>query len=422
MSTDTEISGPHYDVIVIGGGASGMMAAGRAGECGKRVLLVEKNKVVGKKLSITGGGRCNITNAEKDTRKFLENYGDAAKFLFSPFSQFGMAQTFVFFGSKDLPLVTQARKRVFPESEDARDVTAVMKKYATKNGVTLNTGTRVHEFILKDGVIVGIKTSKGTFLADNFVLATGGAAHQETGSTGEGLEWLSALGHTVHEPNPNIVPLIAEEEWAKKLSGKTLSFMKITFSDAKGTKKTRFSKTGKILFTHFGVSGPLILNAAHAVKQLLKHGPVTATIDMYPDTEVGTLRNRVLEAFNMHKNKELRSVLKEFVPAGMSEAVAEQFSPELRTMRVHSVPKEVRNQLVDRLKAMPLTITGTMGLDWAVISDGGVELSEVDTKTMRSKKYPNLYFTGDVLHINRPSGGYSLQLCWTTGWVAGSNV
>lgn len=422
MSTNEEHIGAHYDVIVIGAGASGMMAAGRAAECGRRVLLVEKNKVVGKKLSITGGGRCNITNAEKDARKFLENYGDAAKFLFSPYAQFGMAQTFVFFSSKGLPLVTEARKRVFPETQNAEDVTAVMKKYVTKNGVTLKTGTRVRNFIVREGVIRGIETNNGSFSADSFVLATGGAAHQETGSTGEGIQWLTELGHTVYKPNPNIVPLTVEEDWVKNISGKTLSFMKITFSDLNETKKTKFSKIGKILFTHFGVSGPLILNAAHEVKSLLRDGPVRAYIDMYPDTEIGTLRNRVLEVFNLHKNKSLKNVLKEFVPAGMSEAVAAQLSPELQEMRVHSVSKESRQELVDRLKAMPMTITGTMGLDWAVISDGGVDLTEVDTKTMRSKMHDNLYFTGDVLHINRPSGGFSLQLCWTTGWVAGSSA
>ncbi len=422
MSTKSGNRGAHYDVIVMGGGASGMMAAGRAAECGKRVLLVEKNKVLGKKLSISGGGRCNITNAEKDVRKLLSNFGDADKFLFSPFSQFGMAETFSFFAAHGLPLVVEARKRAFPESQKAEDVTNTMKQYCIKQNVTLKTDTRVESFIMDEGNIVGIETNRGPFSADSFVLATGGSSHPETGASGEGIEWLKELGHTVYSPSPNIVPLMVDEDWVKDLSGKTLSFMKITFSDLNESKKTRFSKTGKILFTHFGLSGPLILNAAHEVKQILKHGHVRAYIDMYPDTEVGTLRNRVLEVFNINKNKELRNVLKEFVPAGMSEAVAAQLSPELQAMRVHSVGKEDRHALVERLKAMPLTVTGTMGMDWAVISDGGVELSEVDTKTMCSKKHTNLYFTGDVLHINRPSGGYGLQLCWTTGWVAGSNV
>lgn len=399
-----------------------MMAAGRAAERGKRVLLVEKNKQLGKKLDTTGGGRCNILNAEEDPRKLLEFYGDAAKFLHSPFSQHGMEDSRTFFESRGLPIVVEARKRAFPESQDARDVTRTMKEYVTKHGVTLRLGTRVDGLIVEDGKLLGIETTRGSFSADTFILATGGSAKADTGASSAGVTWLTQFGHKVYDPNPNIVPLKVDEKWVKDISGVTLSFMKITFYDHQFSKKTKFSRTGKILFTHFGLSGPLILNAAHEVKKLLHYGRVNATIDMYPDTDVGTLRNRVLEVFNINKNKELRNVLKEFVPHGMDTAVAAQLGPDLQTMRVHSVGKEERNELVDRLKAMPVTITGTMGMDWAVISDGGVELSEVDTKTMRSKKVDNLYFTGDVLHINRPSGGYSLQLCWTTGWVAGQNA
>jgi len=415
-------TGQHYDVIVIGGGASGMMAAGRAAERGKRVLLLEKNKVLGKKLSITGGGRCNILNAEEDARALLEHYGEASKFLHSPFSQHGMKDSWDFFESRGLPLVVEAKKRAFPESQKATDVTQVMKKYVTDNNVELKTGTKVLGFTIDDGKIIGVETNNGLFTSEAYVLATGGYSHQETGSTGEGTEWLRELGYTVHEPNPDIVPLTVEDKWVKDLSGTTLSFMKITFAPERAKVKGRFSRVGKILFTHFGVSGPLILNAAHDVKILLAHGPVDAVIDMYPDTEIGTLRNRVIEIFNQNKNKTLKNILKEFVPAGMSEAVAAQLSPELSDMKVHSVGKEERLELVGRLKAMPFTITGTMGMDWAVISDGGVDLTEVDTKTMRSKLHDNLYFTGDVLNINRQTGGYSLQLCWTTGYVVGSSV
>lgn len=411
-----------YDVIVIGAGPSGMMAAGRAAERGKRVLLIEKNKVFGKKLSITGGGRCNILNAEENERALIAHYGDAGKYLFSAFAQHGMQDSWDFFESRGLPLVVEARKRAFPETQSAEDVTRVMEQYVKQNNVELKLKTKVTEILTDGGIVTAVKTNNGTFNCKKLIMSTGGASHQETGSTGEGFSWLTDLGHTVHAPSPDIVPLTVEDEWVKNASGKTLSFMKITFASARSKKEGKFSKTGKILFTHFGLSGPLILNSSRQVSELLQSGPVEATIDMYPDTEINVLRNRVLEVFNANKNKALKNVLKEFVPAGMSSVVAEQLDEEFLETKVNEVTKEMRNALSDRLKAMPLTITGTKGMDWAVISDGGVDLKEVDTKTMRSKLYENLYLTGDVLHINRPSGGFSLQLCWTTGWVAGSHV
>lgn len=421
MSTSPHISA-HFDVIVIGGGASGMFAAGVAAEKGKRVLLLEKNKELGKKLSITGGGRCNITNAEKDVRKLLAHYGDAAKFLFSPFSQFGVEETFAFFESHNLPLIVEKGKRAFPETQSAPDVTATLKQNLTQHRVTLKTGVKVHGFIVEDEKIVGVHTNKEAYAADSYILATGGSSHSSTGSTGEGVEWLRELGHTVHKPNPDIVPLKVEDQWVKDLKGTSLSFMKITFTDLHNSKKLRFSKTGRLLFTHFGLSGPLILNAAHEVKKILRHGPVRAYIDLYPDTEVGTLRNRVMEAFAINKNKALRNVLKDFLPAGMASSIMSLLPTALREQKVHSVTKEERHALVDLLKGLPLVVTDTMGYEWAVVSDGGVDLSEIDTKTMRSKLHDNLYVTGDVLNVTRPSGGYSLQLCWTTGYIAGKNV
>lgn len=399
-----------------------MMAAGRAAERGRRVLLIEKNKELGKKLSITGGGRCNIFNAEEDIHKLLENYGEASRFLYSPFSQHGMQDSHDFFEKRGLNIVVEARKRAFPKSQRASDVTDTMKKYVTSNNVELKTNTKVKGFRIEDGKIIGVETSNGLYVADTYVLSTGGSSYKDTGSTGEGVDWLKDLGYTIHKSKPNIVPLTVQESWVKAISGTTLSFMKITFGTDLKKSEGRFSRLGKILFTHFGVSGPLILNSAHEVKKLLEEDFVKSSIDMYPDTEIGTLRKRVLEVFNKNKNKTLKNVLKEIVPSGMSEAVASHLKSGLQDTKIHSIGKEERNELVDILKAMPLTITGTMGMDWAVISDGGIDLKEVDTKTMQSKIHSNLYFTGDMLHINRPSGGFSLQLCWTTGFVVGSNV
>jgi predicted Rossmann fold flavoprotein len=404
-----------FDVIVIGGGAAGMMAAGQAASRGKNVLLLEKNRELGEKLKITGGGRCNITNAEYDNRILLSHYGKAADFLYSPFSQFSVENTFTFFESLGLPLVIQARNRAFPNTEKAEDVFRVLNKFCIKNNVRVRTACKVKKINFKNGQITSVETNIGEFFGKSFILATGGVSHPETGSNGDGFNWLRDLGHSVQEPTPTIVPLSVEENWVKSLAGVSLSFMKITFF-LEGQRK--FSETGKILFTHFGLSGPLILNSASKVHDLLQEGLVTAQIDAFPDTDLGSLDKKIINLFDQNKNKEFKSVFKELVPRNMSAALSTlvDISPEAK---IHSISRDQRKSIVNLLKAMPITINGLMGNDRAVSADGGVMLSEIDTKTMKSKLFDNLYIIGDLLHINRPSGGYSLQLCWTTGYVAG---
>lgn len=410
---------PVYDVVVIGGGASGMMAAGCAAARGKRVLLLEKNRTLGAKLKISGGGRCNITNAEYDIHLFLSNYGKAAPFLFSPFSQFGVKDTFSFFESRGLPLVIQARKRAFPETEKATDVCRTLEQYLKQTGVTVKTGITVKKILVIDDQVTEVVTTSDTYIGNAYILATGGVSHPETGSTGDGFTWLETIGHTIKKPTPTIVPIAVSDPWIHMLSGLSLSFMKITFY-LEGKKQ--FAKTGKILFTHFGLSGPLILNSASQVSDLLYSGLVTAKIDAYPDTDSGALEKQIIKVFDANKNKMLKNILKEIVPDGLQEAMPVLLKDIYFETKVHSITKEERKQIVHILKALPVTITNLMGYDRAVVADGGVALSEIDTKTMRSKKYKNLYVTGDLLHINRPSGGFSLQLCWTTGYVAGSHA
>lgn len=408
-----------YDIIVIGGGPAGIMAAGRAAERGKKVLLLEKNKKLGEKLKISGGGRCNITNAEEDTRLFLKHYGKAEQFLYSIFAQFSNKDTFTFFEKKGLPLVVQARKRAFPHTEKSIDVFNTLEQYMKEGNVTVKTSSPVSRIIAADGTIQGVVVGQETYTAQSYILATGGISHAETGSTGDGFNWLQSLGHTVAAPTPSIVPLAVRESWVKSLSGVSLSFMKITFS-VEGKKK--FSKTGKLLFTHFGLSGPLILNAAGKVGDLLQEGKVTAAIDAYPDTDHGSLAEKILTIFENNKNKLLKNIFDDIVPHGMIEAVFSLLPTLDPETKVHSVTKEQRKLLVDTLKALPMTITGLMGFDRAVVADGGIPLTEMDMKTMRSRLYSNLFITGDLLHITRPSGGFSLQLCWTTGYVSGSNA
>lgn len=408
-----------FDVIVIGGGPSGMMVAGRAGERGLKVLLLEKNKGLGDKLKITGGGRCNITNAEPNKEKFLSHYGESKDFLYSAFSQYGVKDTFSFFESRGLPLVVEARERAFPKTQKAEDVFKVLEKYLKKNRVTVKTGVRVSQLKASRGIIQSVVADRKTYEARAVVLSTGGLSHPETGATGDGFSWLADLGHTVRQPTPDIVPLAVKEKWVKDLSGVSLSFMKITFFL---DSKKAFSKTGKILFTHFGLSGPLIMNSARAVKDLLRAGMVTAQIDLYPDTDLGNLDKNLVKIFDQNKNRDAKNIIKDFTPDGLDKAVAGLLKNIDLNKKVHSLTVPERKQIIQLLKALPLTITGLLGFDRAVVSDGGVMLTEMDMRTMRSKLYDNLYITGDLLNINRPSGGYSLQLCWTTGFVAGDNI
>lgn len=409
-----------YDVIIVGGGASGMMAAAVAGESGKRVLLIEKNKNLGEKLKISGGGRCNITNAEYDAHKFLAHYGKAAPFLYSPYSQFGVKDTFTFFESHGLPLVVQARNRAFPHTERALDVYLTLEKILKKNNVTILTNSPITRISHKDNQITSVFVKSKEYKAAKYVLATGGISHPETGSTGDGFSFLKNLGHTIIKPTPTIVPLKVPEKWVQTLAGVSLDFMKITFFV---DDKRILTKKGKVLFTHFGLSGPLILNAASEVSGLLEGGKVTATIDCFPDTDHGALDSRIIAVFDANKNKMLKNIFKNIAPEGMSEAIPSLLPETIDpNTKVHSITVPMRKHIVQLLKSLPLTISGLMGYDRAVVSDGGVPLTEIDTKRMKSLIIENLYVTGDLLHINRPSGGYSLQLCWTTGYVAGKQI
>ncbi len=407
-----------WDVIVVGAGASGMMAAGRAAMRGKRVLIVEKNARPGAKLSITGGGRCNVTNAEEDEQALLAHYGAAKDFLHSPFSQFGVNETFDFFQSRGLGLVTQARKRVFPVTERAEDVVRVMEVFCREGDVTIRTGVAVERINVLDGRISGVVVAGEVLTAHAYILATGGLSHPETGSTGDGFAWLSMLGHGVQDPTPTIVPLAVEDEWVKKLAGVTLSAVRVSvLLDG----KRMFALKGDVLCTHFGLSGPLILNSAGKVADLLHEGVVTLQIDAYPQEDVGALDRRVTAVFDENKNKFLKNIWNDIAPLGTAHALLPLLKDIDPQCQVNSVTRDQRRQIVDLLKSLPVMVTGLMGYDRAVVADGGLALSEVDMRTMRSNKYDNLFVTGDLLHISRPSGGYSLQLCWTTGWVAGSH-
>lgn len=408
-----------YDVIVVGGGASGLTAAGVAAESGKRVLLIEKNAELGAKLAISGGGRCNILNAEEDERVLLSHYGEAEPFLYSAFAEFGMNEAVAFFERIGVPIVVEARKRAFPESQHAPSVVVALEDYLRKGKVEVRTNTAIARVKTESSKITSIVAQGFEFTASTYIFSTGGVSHPETGSTGDGFDWLTELGHTVTAPTPTIVPLAAREKWIHKLKGTTLADAKITFF-LDGVRK--FSKKGNILLTHFGLSGPTILNLAGDVADLLYEGSVTATIDMFPSKDIGILDTELVVLFDSNKNKLLRNALPQIIPSATVEELLLLLPKINPDTKVHSVTKEERRMLIDLFKGLPVTISGLMGMSRAVVADGGVVLTEVDMRTMRSKKVSNLFVTGDLLDISRPSGGYSLQLCWTTGYLAGKNA
>lgn len=409
-----------YNTVVIGGGPSGMMCAGFAGSTGKKVLLVEKNYLLGEKLKLTGGGRCNITNAEFDTETFLENFGESKKILYSPLSKFGVQDTFDFFKNLKLPLVIEAKKRAFPKTQDAKDVVKTLTAFMKSNNVTIKNNTSVVS-LKKDGdKIKSITLSSGEKItADNFVIATGGLAAPLTGSTGDGFKFLKKLGHTIDKSQPDIVPLTTSATWVHALSGLTWSFMQISFIQG---DKIRVKKLGKVLFTHFGISGPLILNSALEVNKLLASGPVTASIDLFPDTSESELDKRILKLFEKNTNSRVKNILPELIFKNICAQIINLPDINLSERIINSVTKEERKSLTKKLKHLTFPITGTLDFSNAVTSDGGISTKEVNFSNMTSKLYPNLYVLGDALHISRPSGGFSLQLCWTTGAVAGKHI
>jgi len=409
-----------WDVVVIGGGPAGMMAAGRAAENGAKVILIEKNDSLGKKLLITGGGRCNVTNAEFDNRKLLEKFKDNGKYLFSAFSKWSVKETLDFFHERKMETKIEALQRVFPKSDQARSVWNVLVEYMKKNNVTILSNSPVIGFATNDKKeIVAVKLKNNIHIrAKNFILATGGKSHPETGSTGEGFDWLSKIGHTIIEPNASLVPIAVKDSWVKKIQGVTLQEVKISLFQ---NEVKQAVKSGRVLFTHFGLSGPTILNLSSEVSELLKYGEVKICLDIMPKFDYGQLNKKLQEVFKEHSNKKIVNSLGTIVLPSVAQIIID-LSKIDSEKQSNSVTREERILLVQLLKAVPLEVKELLGVEKAIVTSGGVKLDEIDFKTMQSRLHKNLFLIGDVLNIDRPSGGYSLQLCWTTGFVAGDSV
>ncbi len=417
-----------YDLAVIGGGPAGMIAAGRAAELGARVLLVEKNDRLGKKLIITGGGRCNVTNAEFDTRKLISKYGEKGKFLFSPFAKFGVKETIEFFESRDMPIKVEAENRAFPESNRAESVFEVLDDYIKKGNVTVMYNSAVTGFEVKDGKVTGVKTLVATSTkeksveklieAKSFILATGGKSRPETGSTGDGFTWLAKIGHKITEPDAALVPVKIKNDWVKELQGLALQDVRLSvFQD--GIRQN--SQIGKMLFTHFGLSGPLVLNMSREMKELFNYGEVSLTLDLFPTLNHQELDQKLQDIWKIEQNKLFKNSLKKLILPKLAPVAAKLsgIDPEIF---VNKISREDRLKLIKLLKEMRMSVSGFLGEEKAIVTSGGVALEEVDFKTMQSRLFPNLYLVGDILDFDRPSGGFSLQICWSTGYIAGENA
>ncbi len=413
----------NFDIVIIGGGPAGMMAGISAREHDPRnalsIAIVEKNSSLGKKLLITGGGRCNVTNTEPDTRKLLLKYGEASKYLFSTFSLWNSQSTLDFLKNRGLETKVENEYRAFPITDKAQSVWNVLVQELSIKKIEIISDSPVQSIDIESdsNYKFCIQTSHGILRAQKVIIATGGTSRPDTGSTGDGYIWAQKLGLTVHKPIPSLVPLKVKDAWVSELSGVSLPYVKLTTYQF-GKKCTTVK--GKILFTHIGVSGPTVLNLSKHVGELLGYGDVILEVDTLPDLDYGMLNAKLQEIFKENINKKIGNSLSSLIPNSLIHVVLALSAIDPNT-QCHSVTREERLHLGKNLKHLKLNIDSLLGNDKAIITSGGVDLNEIDFKSMEVKKVPGLYIIGDMLNINRPSGGYSLQLCWSTGFVSGSH-
>lgn len=423
-------------VAVVGGGPAGMMAAITAAEQGHTVSLYEKNEKTGKKLYITGKGRCNVTN-NCDTEEFLKAVCVNRKFLYSAGYGFTSQDTMDFFEKQGLKLKTERGGRVFPVSDHSSDVIAALNRKLKECGVKVYLNQEVAEVLTEEieaeegqtsagrktveakRDVSGIRLSSGkTVRADAVIIATGGISYRSTGSTGDGYRFAREAGHQVTDLSPSLVPLETEEEYPAQMQGLSLRNVEVTIADG---KKELYRNFGEMMFTHFGVTGPLILSASAVIQKRLKEHPLQLKIDLKPALEEHQLDARILREFEAGKNKQFKNVLGSLYPAKMIPVMIERskIQPE---RAVHEITKEERQRLVALTKSFPLTITAFRDYNEAIITRGGVSVKEVFPATMESKLVENLYFAGEVLDLDAVTGGYNLQIAWATGYAAGMGV
>lgn len=406
-------------VLIIGGGAAGMMAAVTAGELGWEVHLLEKNEKVGKKLYITGKGRCNVTNACGDVEELIASVVSNSKFLYSAFCSFDNHQTMDFFEDCGVPLKVERGNRVFPVSDHSSDVIRGLERRMKKAGVRVHLSAEVRELIVREGAVRGVLLADGTKLSgDAVIVATGGLSYPSTGSTGDGCRFASDTGHRVTDCIPSLVALTVSEEYAGRLQG--LSLRNVAFS-VYDRKKCLYSEFGEMLFTGNGVSGPIVLSASAHVGRRLGEKPLRALIDLKPALSMEQLDARILREFEGGKNRRLKNVIGTLYPSSLRPVMMELTGID-GEKPVHAVTRQERARIAELTKGLPLTLTGTGGFHEAIITKGGVSVRDVDPSTMESRKVRGLFFAGEVLDLDAVTGGYNLQIAWSTGRLAAQGI
>ena len=404
--------------IIIGGGAAGMYAAVMAAQGGLSVSLWEKNDKVGKKLFITGKGRCNLTN-DSEPEVLFRNVITNSKFLYSAFYQYNSQDVMKFFESEGLRLKTERGNRVFPESDHSSDVIRVLERKMHQLGVEVHLNRRADHLLVENGSCVGVVDTKGIVERGDFVLiASGGCSYPSTGATEDGYRMAEKVGHSIVTPRPSLVPMETHENWCKELMG--LSLRNVSVILKKGKKKV-YEDFGEMLFTHFGVSGPLILSGSAHCGKLKDFQDVTLTIDLKPALSAEQIDDRLLRVFEANKNKQFRNSLAGLLPNKMIPVMIElsEIDPY---KQVNLVTKEERLKLGYLLKHLEIHIRGLRGFNEAIVTGGGIKVKEVDPSTMESKLIRNLYFAGEVLDLDALTGGFNLQIAWSTAWLATKNM
>ena len=404
-------------VIVIGGGAAGMMAATVAARSGADVILFEKNEKMGRKLRITGKGRCNVTN-DCDKNEFLSNVASNSKFLFAAISRFSTADTKDFFEECGVPLKVERGKRVFPVSDKAQDIVSAMENACAEAGVTV-INKRVEGILVEDGKVEGVVADGERYGAKCVIVCTGGASYPRTGSSGDGYRFAKKMGHKVVPIRPSLVPLVAEGKLCAHLQGLSLKNIGFKVKDT-ASGKVVYDDFGEMMFTHFGLTGPVVLSASAHLSDI-ESGKYVACIDMKPALDFKTLDTRILSDFSETINKDFINSLDALLPQKMIPVIIGMSGIDGRK-KVNSITKEERERLVSLIKNIEIPLSGFRPIDEAIITKGGVSVTEVSPKTMESKLVSGLYFAGEVLDLDAYTGGFNLQIAFSTATLAGENA